>query len=145
MKCPRCDVELKATEPGKPAFITLDICPDCNGAWFDKGELDRLDESVWVDAEQEIEMREAAGNHAGLKCPSCAAMLQAISPVDADELIVDRCSGCAGLWLDDGELEKMRDVVDLKHAELRESAVRFKRPPDWSHLRWLVYCYKTFR
>lgn len=142
MKCPRCNVDLKPTEHG---FVTLDICPDCKGAWFDKGELDRLDDSVWVDAEQEIEMREAESGHDGLDCPSCDTVLQAISPVDAAELIIDRCPNCEGFWLDDGELEKMRDVVDQEHAELRKSAVYLRRPQDWSRLRWLVYRYKTFR
>ena len=145
MNCPRCNVDLKPTEPGEHGFVTLDICPDCKGAWFDKGELDRLDDSVWVDTEQEIEMRDAESDHEGLRCPSCDATLQAISPVDASELIIDRCPNCKGFWLDDGELGKMRDVVDLKHTELRKSSVKFRRPPDWSHLRWLVYCYKTFR
>ena len=108
MKCPRCNVDLKSIEPGEHGFVTLDICPDCKGAWFDEGELD---DSVWVGTEQEIEMREAESDHEGLKCPSCDAMLQAISPVDASELIIDRCPNCKGFWLDDGELEKMRDFV----------------------------------
>ena len=145
MKCPRCNVDIKPTEPGEYGFVTLDICPDCKGAWFDKGELDRVDDSVWVDAEREIEMREAESDHEGLKFPLCDAMLQAISPVDAAELIIDRCPNCEGFWLDDGELEKMRDVVDQKHTELWKSVVHLRRPPDWSRLRWVVYCYKTFR
>lgn len=145
MKCPRCSVDLKPTEPGEQGFVTLDVCHDCKGAWFDKGELDRLDDSVWVDAEQEIEMRAAEADHQDLDCPSCAAKLQAVSPVDAPDLIVDRCGSCGGFWLDDGELEKMQDVVEEKHAEHRENTVKLKRPAGWSHLRWLVYCYKTFR
>ena len=105
MKCPRCDVDLKPKESGDRSLVTLDVCQTCKGAWFDKGELNRLDESVWVDAEQEIEMRPAEGEHQGLDCPSCPAELEAVSPSDAPDLIVDRCGSCGGFWLDDGELE----------------------------------------
>ena len=30
------------------SLVILDLCPTGEGAWFDKGELDGLDESVWT-------------------------------------------------------------------------------------------------
>ena len=145
MQCPRCNVGLKETAPGEYGFITLDICSNCNGAWFDKGELDRLDERVAVDAEQEIQMREPVGNHKELDCPSCDGKLEAISPVDAPELIIDRCPACRGFWLDEGELEKMQDVVAREAAEYADNMTHYRQPPGWSNLKYIIYCFKTFR
>ncbi|HVZ77122.1 MAG TPA: zf-TFIIB domain-containing protein [Gemmatimonadaceae bacterium] len=36
MKCPRCGKDLREE---KHEHITIDVCPDCHGAWFDAGEL----------------------------------------------------------------------------------------------------------
>jgi len=38
-----------------------------------------------------------------LKCPSCGATLVEI---ERDDVIIDRCPNCLGIWLDRGELEK---------------------------------------
>lgn len=39
-----------------------------------------------------------------MHCPKCGEELQA---VHYGEIEIDRCFGCSGLWLDDGELEKL--------------------------------------
>jgi hypothetical protein len=39
MKCPKCGADLKEEELGP---VKVDKCPDCNGIWFDAGELDML-------------------------------------------------------------------------------------------------------
>ena len=130
MQCPRCDVGLKETAPGEYGFVALDICPDCNGAWFDKGELNRLDESVWTDAEHEIQMRDSVAGHEGLGCPSCDGDLRAISPVDVPDLIIDRCTTCRGFWLDDGELTNMQDVVSKQDSEILRNRTLYQRPPN---------------
>ncbi len=145
MKCPRCDAKLKPSDPGQYGFVTIDICPSCEGTWFDKGELDRLDESVWVNVEEETNFREAENNHKDLECPKCNANLQALSPNDASEIVVDRCPSCEGFWLDNGELQNMRDVADKMHVEIWKNKTHWTRPPGWSHLRYIIYCYKTFK
>lgn len=40
MKCPKCGADLKETELH---HIKIDRCPDCEGLWFDKGEIDMLE------------------------------------------------------------------------------------------------------
>ena len=39
-----------------------------------------------------------------LKCPSCGATLVKI---ERDEIIIDKCPECLGIWLDKGELDKL--------------------------------------
>ncbi len=144
MKCPKCNAELKKSDLGQYGFVILDVCPNCKGSWFDKGELDRLDQSVWTDFEElNFQRREPGAQR--LSCPKCNHDLEPVSPVDALELVVDRCASCEGFWLDAGELEKVQDITlhidDTKMAHMRY----YHKPPGWSDLRWLIYCFKTFK
>ena len=68
-----------------------------------------------------------------------------LSPADAQDLIVDRCSSCNGFWLDSGELDRIVDIAGNVDAELLSKATVYQRPPDWSWLKWMVYKYKTFK
>ena len=141
MKCPRCQIDLRTTDLGEYGFIVLDVCPQCDGAWFDKGELDRLDESVWTDVER-IGF-EQAESHQHMNCPKCSGDLEPLSPKDAKELIVDRCPSCEGFWLDKGELDQIRDVASKADSKLLDNAKVVQRPLEWSWLRWATYCFKT--
>ena len=143
MKCPKCVSELKTSDFGEYGFVILDVCPECEGAWFDKGELDRLDDSVWINVEK-IEFDKTSEAHIDLECPKCPEQLEPISPKDAKEIVVDRCSSCDGFWLDKGELDQMRDVTAEAHSVAEKDIIYFERPPDWSPLRWIIYMYKQF-
>jgi len=37
-----------------------------------------------------------------MKCPKCGSDL---AEINYDEVMIDRCTGCEGIWLDKGELE----------------------------------------
>jgi hypothetical protein len=39
MKCPKCGMDLTTIELHG---ISVDRCPNCNGTWFDAGEIDEL-------------------------------------------------------------------------------------------------------
>lgn len=39
-----------------------------------------------------------------MNCPRCESSL---SELDRDGITIDRCTGCRGVWLDRGELEKL--------------------------------------
>ena len=41
-----------------------------------------------------------------MKCPKCAALL---SPLPAADVTLDKCHSCDGIWLDYGELKKLRE------------------------------------
>jgi len=112
MNCPRCSTDLTSTnlDLREHGVVIIDICPDCKGSWFDKGELDRLDDSRLTNVE-EIEFRGHAEGGRNLKCPSCDSNLEAVTPKDSEGVVVDRCPDCVGFWLDSGELEKMQDVA----------------------------------
>lgn len=148
MLCPICSVELQKTNVEGDGLVALDICPSCQGAWFDHGELTRLDESIWTNVERHA-FHDREGDHQSAICPKCKeAMfdgrpmefpLDPLSPADAPDLIVDRCPSCFGFWLDHGELERIVAVGDiydeLKQSE-REFDAKIARTED--HLRWVI-------
>lgn len=54
-----------------------------------------------------------------LKCPRCGSKLNKINkqikpPKEKEtEVVIDVCSNCQGIWLDDGEIDKL--VIIAKH------------------------------
>jgi Zn-finger nucleic acid-binding protein len=143
MQCPVCNAELRQTDLGEYGLVVLDVCPQCQGIWFDKGELDRLDGSVWVNVEEHT-FHEVEGDHKKATCPRCNVSLEPLSPHDVEDLIVDRCPSCEGFWLDKGELARIGDVADQVHAELAEKATPVQKPLNWSWIRWAAYNLKKY-
>ena len=39
MKCPKCGADLTERELDR---VKVDVCPECNGVWFDAGEIEML-------------------------------------------------------------------------------------------------------
>ncbi len=142
-QCPTCKIDLRRTDYGEYGFVILDICPACEGAWFDKGELDRLDESVWTEVESLVQPSVRDVEPRG--CPKCGTTLDSISLADVPDLVLDQCASCKGFWLDVGELEKVQDIAGHIDDEKLGHMRHYKKPEDWSYLRWAVYCYKTFK
>jgi Zn-finger nucleic acid-binding protein len=142
MRCPQCDVDLNASDLGKYGFVVVDECSKCHGIWFDKGELDKLDESIWIDVE-ELPMNKARGPVR--TCPKCEQRLTPLAPKDAPDLVVDKCEACQGFWLDAGEFERMREVAGTEvNRVLASDRMEYaQKPKDWSHLRWSIYLIKS--
>ena len=44
-----------------------------------------------------------------MQCPDCK---QALDTETVNKVEIDRCSGCSGIWLDKGELDKLVDARD---------------------------------
>jgi uncharacterized protein len=111
MKCPRCNVSLNAVTLADIKYsVEADKCPSCEGIWFDKGELSRLDKIVEPTL---LEIRRIPGEEvqlAALRCPYCLdspIMKKTEHPRDS-KVIIDYCPNCRGVWLDKGELEAIQ-------------------------------------
>ena len=140
MRCPVCNEDLRTSDLGEYGFVVIDTCPSCQGIWCDRNELDKLDDSVWTNVEQ-LHFDEVSAKRQ-VDCPRCSKPLQAISPTDARELVIDRCSTCAGFWLDHGELEQLRELASSADDQTLQDMQWGGRPPDWSHLRWAAHLIK---
>jgi Zn-finger nucleic acid-binding protein len=113
MKCPTCDIELHQVSIEE---IQLDVCKDgCGGIWFDRFELQKMDEPHEFTDENLVDVlaiESAVGYDPTLKrkCPKCGdtTMVRHFFSVKK-EVEVDLCPKCAGYWLDEGELFKIRE------------------------------------
>ncbi len=111
MNCPRCATLLntvECTEPSAP--VEVDVCMECEGIWFDEGELDKLEQIV---EPQFVEIRQLPSKELqemALVCPSCPTTeIMEKKRHDRDEQVIyDECSNCKGIWLDGGELRAIQ-------------------------------------
>ena len=111
MNCPACKNTLEAITIEN---ITLDICQNgCGGIWFDNFELMKIDEPDEYDAEKllDIKIDESikVDHEAKRFCPVCESqpMLRHFFTVKRS-VTIDECPRCGGVWLDDGELGRIR-------------------------------------
>ena len=115
--CPSCSAPM---QPEIVHGVTLDICPDCAGIWFDADELRAL-LAKDVLALTEIEERNTAHITQGaqgpshLLCPDCDVVLEEYHYLYNSPIILHTCSRCGGFWVADGELAKMQTWLRQAH------------------------------
>lgn len=117
MKCPNCRIDLISLDL---KGIALDHCEKCDGLWFDKGELVRakneadenlkgFDYPLWVETDK---MSANIGNRL---CPKCHEYMTVINYAGHEDVPIDLCHTCHGVWLDKGEFETIiTHLEDLK-------------------------------
>lgn len=123
MECPACSRPLTGRTV---ADLNVDVCAGgCGGVWFDNFELRKVDE------EHESAGRELLGverdpavtvdHDEEWQCPKCGdtVMHRHFFTVER-EIEVDECPTCAGVWLDAGELGRIREQFEDEKA--REAA-----------------------
>ena len=123
MDCPKGHGRLESVSLGS---IRIDRCTQCAGSWYDRHELrllkDReahgdyrwIDFDLWKDTDQF-----RADKQQRYACPRDGHPMTTVrygeSPV-----LVDICSECAGVWLDDKEYERivayLQEMVDTQSA-----------------------------
>ncbi len=107
-KCPVCDdvslveVELQGEE--------VDRCPQCNGIYFDQGELESIVEMIQLFLsvqleENEIDTFEASEVSRQMKCPADQSIME---KRDLGGHVMDVCPTCKGIWLDDREIAMLK-------------------------------------
>ena len=106
MKCPKCPSEIKEM---RLEGVDFDFCSSCKGIWFDKDEMAFMAE-LPVDVPQLQEVRKGAKN-TDFSCPRCQTKLEEMKFVQNKDLLIDRCPGCQGIWLDTGELKKVENIA----------------------------------
>lgn len=83
--------------------VTIDTCPVCFGAWFDRGELDSLGDGA-IDAL----LREPEATRASDRpCPRGHGAMSEIECPAVIDSPLDRCDTCGGVWLDGDERRRL--------------------------------------
>lgn len=98
--------------------VTVDLCHHCGGAWFDPFELERVDDAIeqagadLADRLAELAMNAPSRPELGerLRSPVDPEVVMARSFADPERRIeIDRCPASGGVWLDAGELARLRE------------------------------------
>ncbi len=115
MKCPACGNALEKKEAGG---VVVDVCDGgCGGIWFDNFELKKFDEPKESAGEQLLQV-EKSGNitidaNAKRPCPKCSGITMTKHFFSVKrEVEIDDCPQCGGVWLDVGELGRIRKMFD---------------------------------
>jgi len=107
--CPACQTVMQRENFGI-AFV--DVCGDgCRGIWFDGGELARLDHERKGAGPALREALKAAATEAverPIRCPRCDVEMDTLAYELHQEVEIDSCPDCAGVFLDAGELAAIR-------------------------------------
>ncbi|MBI4565656.1 MAG: zf-TFIIB domain-containing protein [Planctomycetes bacterium] len=125
MKCPACSNALTAT---KLKDIVVDVCQNgCGGIWFDQHEFERVDEAHEHEGEAllDIPRNESVriDFEAPLECPRCEhQVMRRHFHSTKRKVEIDECYRCGGVWLDAGELKKIRKM--FQNDEDRKQAAR---------------------
>ncbi|MEZ7891228.1 MAG: M48 family metalloprotease [Candidatus Wallbacteria bacterium] len=104
MNCPKCSVALVNTYT--PKGIVVDYCPTCQGIWFDKGELNYYSKSP-AEFAKKLKNGLLSPHNSEKCCPRCNVNMNEGGLIK-DELLIDQCPDCEGIWLDARELTQMQ-------------------------------------
>lgn len=123
MKCPACSTSLEKVTAGD---ITVDTCSrGCGGIWFDESELQKFDEEHEFLPDKLLgpgAPKKTLDHQAIRKCPRCADEVLVRQFFDVkNQVEINQCWSCCGIWLDHGELETIR--AQYETAEDRKAAV----------------------
>ena len=129
MQCPTCN---KALEAVSIEAIKLDVCKDgCGGVWFDRFELQKMDEPHEFSDENlidtlAVESPGKADETQKRTCPKCedVVMMKHFYSVKK-EVQVDHCPKCGGYWLDENELFKIRKLYNSEEERTQATADYF--------------------
>lgn len=143
--CPRCRVELKSVKvecsqqnEGAEATDEAQTCPQCNGLWLDYQSFMRATNPQRITREyadsKESWYKPETGPIQYVSCPRCGRYMNRENFSKISGIVIDRC-GDHGVWLDAGELERIRLFIaagglerlqdkrlDQMHEEMRDLA-----------------------
>lgn len=128
MRCPACSNLMIVVEYER---IELDYCPECEGVWFDSGELELLLEAMETDGThlalgRILTSPEAPTGEKKRKCPICGKKMKKATVGRDPEVLIDACSQGDGLWFDAGEVGQLvTQAPSAKEGESQGRVIRF--------------------
>jgi Zn-finger nucleic acid-binding protein len=133
-KCPRCGSPLTAAEyEGAP----VPTCGRCRGQWLGPDELKQLVEArkkTWdpdrlaAVAATPARRLPLEALHEDLPCPDCGTPMETFNYAGDSGVLLDKCPGCGGIWLDGGELEQVQVFVESSERARAADAKWFSGP-----------------
>jgi len=129
MKCPVCKEIMIVVEHDK---VEVDHCTNCQGVWFDAGELGLFLETVKLEdpslyPSYFLTAPEAKTSEKKRKCPICGKRMRKVSIGQKPKVLIDACPKGDGLWFDGGEVDRLLSQLAEKPTEAADSHGRVIR------------------
>jgi Zn-finger nucleic acid-binding protein len=132
--CPACGHALSTRTAGD---VTVDVCDGgCGGIWFDHWELQKVDEQTESAGESLLDVRRDPGVVVDpverYRCPKCTdgvVLMRHFWSVKRD-VTIDECPECGGIFLDAGELARIRGDFPTEEARHAAADAYFKEVVD---------------
>jgi Zn-finger nucleic acid-binding protein len=108
MICPNCKRDMIVVEYKQ---IELDYCTNCEGVWFDAGELELLLEKMKLKSQEMVtedllRLPEAESKHTHRNCPICRRAMK-VTGIGSPVIEIDLCINGHGIFFDSGELHQL--------------------------------------
>lgn len=116
MICPVCKKHTLIVEYNQ---IELDYCANCQGVWFDAGELELMLESAGLGNHKRyldgmINTEEAKTSEKKRRCPICRRKMRKTFIDEDKKIMVDVCHLGHGIWFDGGEVQSLLKKLAAK-------------------------------
>jgi len=123
MKCPVCRNLMIVVEHDK---VEVDHCTNCQGVWFDAGELELFLETKKLEDPHLYPAYfttapEAKTSEKRRKCPICGKKMRKVAIGEKPKVLIDACPKGDGLWFDGGEVDRLISQLSDKPAPAPDS------------------------
>ncbi len=103
--CFKCHTYLNGE---KVEGVPVHGCPTCHGLWIDADYIDKLDQAFFLHLDSAEEKQPTTGYH----CNRCEGSMREITiGVEGEQVDLDECTSCKGLWFDYAELTKTKKLI----------------------------------
>ena len=130
MRCPDDAHLLQVETSGK---VTFAVCRHCDGIWFSREAIegrDRVSLSEPVSVLRKNDNPEQARS-----CPQCGFRLD---KEKVEEIVIDVCPKCGGVWLDPGEYRAARRRSVRMRLERDVASLKPKRSKVGKAFEWVL-------
>ncbi|RMG24815.1 MAG: hypothetical protein D6732_23230 [Methanobacteriota archaeon] len=124
--CPNCHVKMV---PSLYFGILVEKCPSCEGVWFDRDELDALEDKKFAldNWKGSLIHREKDTER---ECPICEEPMHTFK-YRLYNLEIDYCIEGHGFWLDKGEGRRVLDIMTQRKKDIKR---KFQAEKEWREL-----------
>jgi Zn-finger nucleic acid-binding protein len=109
--------------------VEIDACAKCAGIFFDEGEVNQIRKQSpqsFEDLDARVQPESAPEAFKGdvvRKCPQCQTLMSQYRYLYSSPIMLDCCSDCGGVWIQNGELKAMAEYVKTCDQETAQTAV----------------------
>lgn len=117
MNCPRCKTDLhEHTISEWNHTISTKQCTTCSGIWLKEADLHVIGSVVEPTIWESRDLPSEQSQLVGLYCPECVEhpLMDKEEHTRDHKVILDHCTSCGGIWLDDGEIVAIQKESWLK-------------------------------